>query len=438
MSVVEFSTVSKSYLIVDSHSRRLGTLLAPWFFSGPRFRALQNLTFSLRRGETLCVIGRNGAGKSTLLQLVAGICQPTSGTVRVSGAVSTLLELGTGFHPDFSGRENVHLSASILGFSAEEARLLYPHIAEFAGIGDFIDRPVRTYSSGMLMRLAFALAINVEPEILIVDEALSVGDEAFRHRCLRKVKELRARGVSILFVSHSMADVKAIGDRALWLDRGGQRELGPAERVADSYLAEFANQSPISREPQAYAADSCLEEVSIAESRSGSKDDFPNFDGRRGDGRARIGGFSLLDRLGRPATRLLPGQEYTAKFHFLALSHLRRPRAAVLIRNHLGLAFTGIATSIPRDCVPPLKPGDRCLVEIRFNLPEFYPGFFSFSPSVFEAPDPAAPDQVPCDWIDNALTLQMERASGEVYGAVHVEARIRWSRPLVQREPASA
>src|ERR1035437_9930900 len=217
MSVVQFSAVSKSYPILGSPGRRLASLLAPTLIPTTRFTALQDLDFEVRRGETFCIIGRNGAGKSTLLQLVAGITQPTSGSVSVTGRVSALLELGSGFHPDFTGRQNVFLTASILGFGTRETNLLYPHVSNFAAIGDFIDRPIRTYSSGMLLRLAFALAIHVEPEILIVDEALSVGDQAFRQRCLRKVQELRTRGVSILFVSHAIADVKSLGDRALWL-----------------------------------------------------------------------------------------------------------------------------------------------------------------------------------------------------------------------------
>jgi lipopolysaccharide transport system ATP-binding protein len=239
MSVVEFSAVSKSYPILGSPGRRLASLLAPTLVNAPRFIALQDIQFDVRRGETFCIIGRNGAGKSTLLQLVAGITQPTSGSVSVTGRVSALLELGSGFHPDFTGRQNVFLSASILGFSTRETNLLYPRVSEFAAIGDFIDRPIRTYSSGMLVRLAFALAIHVEPEILIVDEALSVGDQAFRQRCLRKVQELRTRGVSILFVSHAIGDVKSLGDRALWLDHGRQRELGPVDKVASAYLASL-------------------------------------------------------------------------------------------------------------------------------------------------------------------------------------------------------
>jgi energy-coupling factor transporter ATP-binding protein EcfA2 len=342
--------------------------------------------------------------------------------------VSALLELGSGFHPDFTGRENVHLSASILGFSAKETNRLYPRVTEFAAIGTFIDRPVRTYSSGMLVRLAFALAIHVDPEILIVDEALSVGDQAFRHRCLRKVQELRTRGVSILFVSHAIGEVKALGDRALWLDHGQQRDLGPAERVSDAYLASL--------QPAASQAEQPEEPVfSPVETRW--IDNLPAGDGRTGDGRARIRGFTLLDHFGRKATHLSPGASYTARTSFEALASVARPQAGLLIRNHLGIAFCGATTSHKRSAIRPLSPGQRCTVDFEFILPEFYPGFFSFTPSVVEARN-SGPAAATCDWVDNALTLQMERSGGEVYGCLHVSAHVRWSAPPSYQETRHA
>src|SRR5579875_491126 len=201
------------------------------------FAALEDVSFEVRRGETFCVIGENGSGKSTLLQIVAGILQPTSGTAAVNGRVSALLELGAGFNPEFSGRNNVYLNGSILGLTTRQIDERYRDIESFAEIGDFIDQPVKTYSSGMVVRLAFAVAINVDPEILLVDEALAVGDIYFRQRCMRKVHELRSRGVTILFVSHAVADVKAVGDRALWLEGGKVVDTGTTERIVSRYLA---------------------------------------------------------------------------------------------------------------------------------------------------------------------------------------------------------
>jgi ABC-type polysaccharide/polyol phosphate transport system ATPase subunit len=218
---VEFQGVSKSYPIYAAPGDRLKELLTLNRRSFHRdFWALRDVSFEVRRGETFCVIGENGAGKSTLLQMVAGILPPASGTVRVEGRVSALLELGSGFNPEFTGRDNVYLNAAILGFSRQQIDRKYREIEEFAEIGDFVDQPVKTYSSGMVVRLAFAVAIHVDPEILLVDEALAVGDIYFRQRCMRKVHELRSRGITILFVSHAIADVKAIGDRTLWLEEG--------------------------------------------------------------------------------------------------------------------------------------------------------------------------------------------------------------------------
>ena len=238
MAAIRFENVSKSYPIYDSPGDRLKELVT---FNRREFHrnfwALHGVSFEVARGETFCVIGENGSGKSTLLQLVAGILQPSSGTVEVSGRVSALLELGAGFNPEFTGRDNVYLNGAILGLSTREIDARYRDIEEFAEIGDFIRRPVKMYSSGMVVRLAFAVAINVDPEILLVDEALAVGDLYFRQRCMRKVHELRARGITILFVSHATADVKALGDRALWLERGRAVELGKTDRVVAKYLA---------------------------------------------------------------------------------------------------------------------------------------------------------------------------------------------------------
>src|ERR1700759_3100245 len=204
------------------------------------FWALHDLSFEVKRGETFCIVGENGSGKSTMLQMVAGILQPTTGTVAVHGRVSALLELGAGFNPEFSGRDNVYLNGSVLGLTTRQIDQPYRDIEDFAEIGDFINQPVKTYSSGMVVRLAFAVAINVDPEILLVDEALAVGDIYFRQRCMRKVHELRARGGTIVFVSHAVADVKALGDRTMWLEHGRMMDIGDTELVVSKYLAAMA------------------------------------------------------------------------------------------------------------------------------------------------------------------------------------------------------
>lgn len=199
------------------------------------FWALRDVSFEVKKGETVGIIGRNGAGKSTLLQIIAGTLKPTTGQVEVKGQVAALLELGSGFNPEFTGRENVFLNGAILGLSREKIERQFDEIVDFADIGDFIDQPVKLYSSGMMMRLAFAINACINPDILIVDETLSVGDMYFQAKCMARIARLRRQGVSILFVSHALQTVKSLCDRALFLDKGQAIAFGSVERVADLY-----------------------------------------------------------------------------------------------------------------------------------------------------------------------------------------------------------
>jgi ABC-type polysaccharide/polyol phosphate transport system ATPase subunit len=204
------------------------------------FFALRNVSFRVEDGESLAVVGRNGAGKSTLLSLVAGLTDPAEGSVLVKGRVAALLELGAGFHPDLTGIENLHLNASLLGLSRKRTADLFEGIVAFADIGDFIYEPIRTYSLGMTMRLAFAIAVNVDPDILIVDEVLAVGDQAFQEKCRERIRGFKAQGKTLLFVSHSGTMVRELCSRALWLERGRILLDGPAEEVLDAYAASDA------------------------------------------------------------------------------------------------------------------------------------------------------------------------------------------------------
>ena len=201
-----------------------------------RFTAVDDVSFDVEAGRTLGIIGRNGSGKSTVLKLVAGITKPTSGSVRVNGRVSALIELGAGFHPEISGRENVFINGIMLGLSKREVARRFNEIVEFAEMADFIDAPVKTYSSGMYMRLGFAVAIHVDPDVLLVDEVLAVGDEAFTHKCLDKFAEFKRRGKTILLVTHSLGLVERFCDEAIWLDGGRVRATGDPRRVVDSYI----------------------------------------------------------------------------------------------------------------------------------------------------------------------------------------------------------
>ena len=238
MGSIHIRNVSKSYPIYARPADRLKEL----FTANRRayhsdFWALRDVSLEIPKGTTFGLVGQNGSGKSTLLQLIAGILQPSSGEVVVEGRVSALLELGAGFNPEFTGRENVFLNGAILGLSNQEIEILYPEIESFAEIGDFIHQPVKTYSSGMIVRLAFAVAITVNPDILLVDEALAVGDIYFRQRCMRKIHALSRRGVTIVFVSHSAADVKSLAHTVAWLDQGRLVECGEPDEVIGHYLA---------------------------------------------------------------------------------------------------------------------------------------------------------------------------------------------------------
>ncbi len=202
------------------------------------FAAIQDVSFTVPAGRTLGVIGRNGSGKSTMLKLVAGITKPTSGTVRVNGRISALIELGAGFHPEISGRENVFINGIMLGLTKREITKRFDEIVEFAELTEFIDAPVKTYSSGMYMRLGFAVAINVDPDVLLVDEVLAVGDEGFTHKCLDKFAEFKRRGRTILLVTHSLGMVERFCDEALWLDKGRMQGMGDPKRIIGAYVSD--------------------------------------------------------------------------------------------------------------------------------------------------------------------------------------------------------
>jgi len=237
MSVIEFHNVSKSY------HRHAGQMLLRNHLTQflqrerlERFFALKHVSFTLERGESLAVIGSNGAGKSTLLGLVAGLSKPDEGAVRVNGQVAALLELGSGFHPDLTGRENVRLNAALLGLSRKQAKEAFEAIVEFSGIGEFINEPLRTYSTGMVMRLAFSVAVHTDPQVLLIDEVLAVGDTMFQAKCFEKIHEFRNSGKTLLCVSHASTIIQQLCDRALWLDHGELIMSGAVADVSAAYV----------------------------------------------------------------------------------------------------------------------------------------------------------------------------------------------------------
>jgi ABC-type polysaccharide/polyol phosphate transport system ATPase subunit len=239
-AAVSFRGVSKRFTLHHERPRTLQELTIG-LFGGDKGRteelwALKDIDFEIEEGESLGIIGPNGAGKSTILKLVAGIMRPTSGEIMIRGKVSPLLELGAGFHHDLTGRENIYLNAALLGISEGETKAKFQEIVDFSELERFIDVPLKHYSSGMYMRLGFAVAVSVDPAILLIDEVLAVGDEAFQRKCLAKIEEFQKEGRTIIFVSHALTTVAEMCHRALWLDQGRIRTIGPADRVVEEYL----------------------------------------------------------------------------------------------------------------------------------------------------------------------------------------------------------
>ncbi len=421
MNAVEFERVSKSYSIYAKPGDRLKELAT---FQKKKFHrdfwALRDVSFEIKRGETFCIVGQNGSGKSTLLQMVAGILQPTEGSVNVNGRVSALLELGAGFNPEFSGRDNVYLNGSILGLSTKQIDQRYNDIEEFAEIGDFIHQPVKTYSSGMVVRLAFAVAINVDPEVLLVDEALAVGDLYFRHRCMRKVHELRSRGITILFVSHSAGDVKAIGDRTMWLDQGRVVDIGETDRIVGKYLAAM-----VDKDTQYLSLKAAKPRPTLIESKVVRPieviETIPNIDHRHGDGRAEVIGIAVVDINGQPLGLLQPESKIVVRISVRAKEDVAMPIVGFMMRNHLGIDFAGTNTSREEYELPAMRASDIYTIDFHLDLPELYPASFSFSPAVA---DGTLVSYQMCDWIDNAITLQMSHGEAQVYGYMHLPCRV--------------
>ncbi len=269
-AAIRVDGVSKSYVLHRSPARRFFDLMFGWRGDARVFHALDDVSFAVARGETIGIVGRNGAGKSTLLSIIAGVLTPTAGRARVTGRVGALLELGAGFHGEATGRENIYLGASLLGLTDAEIARRFDAIVAFADIGDHLDQPMRTYSSGMFVRLAFAVHTVLEPDVLIVDEALAVGDAAFQAKCFRRLRELKSRGTAILMVTHDVQTVRLFCDRAIWLDRGRIRMQGAPADVTAEYLRDLYGgatppQSPAQPAPEpAIPAHGLFEAIDLA------------------------------------------------------------------------------------------------------------------------------------------------------------------------------
>lgn len=367
-SVVEVQAVSKFYQVYSAPHERLKQFL----FGRNRkfyreFWALHPISFSLKRGECIGFIGRNGSGKSTLLQILAGTLRPSGGDFAVRGRVAALLELGAGFNPEFSGRDNVFLNAAILGLSREEIAKRFDKIVEFSEIGDFIEQPVKTYSSGMYVRLAFSVAIHVDPEVLIVDEALSVGDAAFQYKCMRKIEALQAQGMSILFVTHDTYAVKNLCSRAGWLHEGKLISMGDAAVVVDQY-------NDFMREKM--AAPSKLEQVEVTKAAAQPE--------QGGGVHGRLVKAELFDARGVAAQEFLTGTDMRVRISYEMFQEAPEgiTLGAAIFRND-DLYVCGINTKL--DNYKPLATAGLHTLELDYPSLALLPGEYYFKMGVFDA-----------------------------------------------------
>jgi lipopolysaccharide transport system ATP-binding protein len=308
---IRLERVSKRFTLHHERPRSFQELFVSAFrrrdANDEQFWALKDVSFEVEQGRSFGIVGENGSGKSTALKLIAGILRPTSGKLHVNGRLAALLELGAGFHPDLTGRENVFLNASVLGFSRREIARRFDSIVDFAELERFIDTPLKHYSSGMTVRLGFAIAINSDPDVLITDEVLSVGDEAFQRKCIDRIDDLIRRGKTIILVSHGLDLVRYVCSDAVWLDHGVVRAAGNSMEVIDAYL-DYAN-----------AKDRARKGDSLAEAATGEPTR------RWGTGEVQITGVELLDAAGRPTTFFETGGPLRARLHYHARERIKRP-----------------------------------------------------------------------------------------------------------------
>jgi lipopolysaccharide transport system ATP-binding protein len=386
--VISIKNLTKTYKLYSNHADRVKETFNPFRkkYHHP-FNALNNISFNVKRGEMLGIIGRNGSGKSTLLQIICGILQPTSGSIEINGRVSALLELGAGFNPEFTGRQNVYINSAILGLKHEEIDARFDDIVTFAEIGNFIDQPVKTYSSGMYVRLAFAVAINVDADILIVDEALAVGDEIFQRKCFSRIRQMRKSGITILFVSHSAPTVVELCDKAILLDQGELLLAGSPKFVVSKYhKLIYAPKSKVESLREEIRATSFKDDVVISESDSGSNNESsqveldepalrpfydPNLVAKstvsyesRG---VRIEDVQVTTLKGEVANILVRREEYLYTYSVKFQETSYNVRFGMMIKTVSGLELGGAASSPIHDAINCIEAGASVLVKFRFR-----------------------------------------------------------------------
>lgn len=374
-NVIEIRNLRKKYKLYSKPTDRV--LEAFHLGSGKRYReflALDGIDFNVKRGETVGIIGTNGAGKSTLLKIITGVLNPTEGDIKINGKVSALLELGTGFNGEYTGMQNIYLNGRMMGYTKKEMDSRVEAIVSFADIGSFIDQPVKTYSSGMFARLAFAVAINVEPDILIVDEALSVGDIFFQNKCFRKFDELRKKGITILFVSHDIGSVRQMCSRALWLDKGNVKAFDEAGLVCDMYMDEKRKSSEY---VSGHIRDEKAAAIFIREIDEERK--YPlieHIEDRFENSKVKIRSVFFENREGEYANTLYVDKEYTTHVVIECLEDVKNLIVGFVLETKKGLPLYDINNYINQHEVIEGKRGQIIEIVYRYKLPRILNGMY--------------------------------------------------------------
>lgn len=385
------------------------------------FTALNDVSFDIKRGETVGIIGRNGSGKSTLLQLICGILKPTDGNVLVNGRISALLELGAGFNPEFTGRENILFQGAVMGLTRTEIDTLYNDIVAFADIGGFIDQQVRTYSSGMYVRLAFSVAIHIEPDILVVDEALSVGDALFTQKCFRFLNEFRKKG-TLIIVSHDLHAVAGLCEKVLWLDQGVKRGFGDVKIICESYLSAMFGHEKHDLDIDANEDDGDWADQRLPYLNSSNlRNDLElfRFDPNAisfGTGGAEIVDVKLMDQSDRPCSWVIGGELVTLSIQAKVHKNLTSPIIGFVAKNGIGQALFGDNTYLTYINQPvAVQANNKLEARFRFRMPRLPIGEYSLTVAIADGSQGMHEFQ---HWAHNALVFHSRRSSvgGELMG----------------------
>lgn len=359
---INVDNVSKIYRLYNKPSDRLKEALG---FSKKKLYqehyALNNVSFEVRKGETVGIIGTNGSGKSTILKIITGVLNPTQGNVSIQGRISALLELGTGFNMEYTGIENIYLNGTMMGFSEEEINAKMDDILSFADIGDFVHQPVKTYSSGMFVRLAFAVAINIDPEILIVDEALSVGDVFFQVKCYHKFEEFKKMGKTILFVSHDLGSISKYCDRVILLNKGVKEAEGKPKEIVDLYKQLMAQNDAPTDVPKTVVENN---QQGMWKQYLNNNPKFQDYGEKHGE----IVDYAIIDETGKITSNIQKNTEFTIKMKVRFHKELQEPIFAFTIKDLQGTEVTGTNTMYEDIPVGPVKAGEERVIEFKQNM----------------------------------------------------------------------